>query len=397
MQLPSWLSGVHAPVLSYWVINIDPILVRLGPLAIHWYGLAYVLAISIGLWAILRYTARLGISEDQVWGIFVYTAIAGLVGGRLYYVVQQPDLVSHFLLQPYNIIAVWDGGMAFFGAIFLGSLTLFLLSRHYGFSPWIALDGGALFAAVGQIFGRFGNIINGDIVGTALGGTVNVPAATCANAPCIAFVNSAQVPWYAMVYLNPAAFHQTFIPYQPAAIYEIGLNLVILFILWQVRYVLPRIKAGYLFTLYLALYSISQIIVFFARDNDLTPFLGITGLKQAQWTGIFTLIFLVPALYLLVRRFSEPWRYTRANPVPWRAVGSVPGGKGGAPALATAAGGKVTNSAPARTASAANGSMAARGQASAPAAPPAIEMPPWEPTHPTGGALRNVFRPGSHG
>lgn len=410
MYLSSWLSAVHAPALGYWVINIDPILVRLGPLAIHWYGIAYVVAICLGLAAILRYTARLGISEDQVWGLFVYSAIAGLIGGRLYYVVQQPDLVSHFLLQPYNIIAVWDGGMAFFGAIFLGSLTLFLLARRYGFSPWIALDGGALFAAVGQIFGRFGNIINGDIVGTALGGTINVPASVCAHAPCIQFVDSATVPWYAMVYLNPGAFHPTFIPYQPATIYEIGLNLVILFILWQVRYVLPRIRAGYFFTLYLALYAISQIIVFFARDNDLTPFLGITWLKQAQWTGIFVLVLGVPALFLLARHFSAPWRYTRANPVPWThpARGDASDTVTAALAGVTAAGGARLGASPPTTTSiaakragasraATKGAASAATPAPAPAAPApaAVDMPPWQPTHPTGGELRNVFHSGN--
>src|SRR5579859_1619897 len=135
----------------------------------------YVLAITVGLWTILRYTTALGIHEDQVWGLFVWTALAGLIGGRLYFVIQQPDLVRNYLLNPVNIIAVWNGGMAFFGAIFAGTLALFLLAPRYGMSPFIAIDGGALFAAVGQIFGRFGNIVNGDILGQALANTpVNV-------------------------------------------------------------------------------------------------------------------------------------------------------------------------------------------------------------------------------
>ena len=381
MNLSAGLSATVSPVLGYFVINIDPILARLGPIAIHWYGVMYVVAICVALWASLRYTARLGVHEDQVWSIFIWTAIAGLIGGRLYYVVQQPDLWDHFILQPYNIIAVWDGGMAFFGAIFLGALTLFIMSPRYGLSPWIALDGGALFAAVGQIFGRFGNIINGDIVGTAVASSVDVPGSVCAHAPCIQYVSSAQVPWYAMVYLNPGAFHPTSVPYQPAAIYEILLNLVMLFILWQVRYILPRMKAGYLFTLYLALYAVSQIIVFFARDNVITPFLGIDVLKQAQWTGIFVLVLGVPALYLLARRYSAPWRYTLAKPVPW------------APADGALSLKQVVerDSAQALTASVA---AAAPRAATPPVLPePTVEMPPWEPTHPLGGQLRNIFTP----
>jgi phosphatidylglycerol:prolipoprotein diacylglycerol transferase len=424
------LAGGFSPVLGYWIINIDPILLRLGSIAVHWYGLMYVVGISMGLWAIRRYTHRLGIHEDQMWGLFIWTAIAGLIGGRLYYVVQQPDLVQHFLLRPVNIIAVWDGGMAFFGAIFLGGATLFYLAPRYGLSPWIALDGGALFAIVGQIFGRVGNIVNGDIVGYALSsGPINLPADTCAHAPCIAYVPDAHIPWYATVYLNPGAFHPTGIPYVPAAAYEIGLNLIMLAILWQFRYLLPRLRAGYFFAFYLGLYSVSQIVVFFVRDNVLTPFLGIGFLKQAQWTGIFVLVFAVPALVLLARRFSAPWRYDYLHPVPWAPAEAGGLARADGPALAVANGpaaragaavgprarrsGLAARSKPAPAANATsattatNAAAASAGVAVAVAEPPrapdaahpaeaappapAEELPPWEPYHPVGGELRNVF------
>ncbi len=363
-------------VLGYFVINIDPVLLRIGPLAIHWYGLMYVVAIAVALWVVRRYTATLGVHDDQVWSIFLWTAIAGLIGGRLYFVVQQPDLLSHYILQPYNIIAVWDGGMAFFGAIFLGSAVLFAVSPRYGLSPWLALDGGALFAAVGQIFGRIGNIINGDIVGYALTkGPIDVPADTCAHAPCIQFVSDNHIPWYATVYLNPASFHAQSIPYQPAAIYEIGLNLIVLAVLWQVRFLLPRIRAGYFFALYLAFYAVSQIIVFFARDNAITPFLGINGLKQAQWTAIFVLVFAVPALLVLIRRFSGPWRYSAAHPIPWPTTGSS----------------SAKRASVAEPVSAEGEQPMPNVQLASATEPEAVEMPPWQPAPRTGGRLRNLF------
>jgi phosphatidylglycerol---prolipoprotein diacylglyceryl transferase len=382
MGIASSLSLGGFPALGYIVINIDPVLLRLGPLAIHWYGLMYVVAILMGLWAVRRWSFQMGIHEDQIWSIFLWTAVAGLIGGRLYYVVQQPDLWQHFILQPINIIAVWDGGMAFFGAIFLGVLTLFLVSRRYGLSPWIAADGGAVFAVVGQIFGRFGNIINGDIVGYALTpGPINVPADTCATAPCLAYVPDPHLPWYATVYLNPGSFHAQFIPYQPAALYEIGMNLIMLFILAQVWHVLPRIRAGYLFTLYLAMYAVSQIIVFFWRDNVLTPFLGIDWLKQAQWTGIFVLVFGVPAFYLLARRFSEPWRFSPSRPLAWPPKPEAGGAKDEQRARSSGAAGQPGTQ---------GGANPGVSLASA-AEPEAVDLPPWEPVHPTGGQLRNLF------
>ncbi len=379
MGIDAGSSMGFAPVLSYIVINIDPVLLRIGPLQIHWYGVAYIVAILMGLWAVRRWAHHMGLHEDQVWNVFLWTALAGLIGGRLYYVVQQPDLWQHYILEPYNIIAVWDGGMAFFGAIFLASATLFVVGPRYGFNPWLALDGGALFAAVGQIFGRFGNIINGDIVGYAItNGPISVPADVCSKAPCInPFVSDPHIPWFATVYLNPGSFHAQSIPYQPAAAYEIGLNLIMLFVLWQVRYLYPRLRAGYFFTLYVAMYAVSQIIVFFWRDNVITPFLGVNVLKQAQWTAIFVLVFAIPALIVLIRRYSEPWRHTASRPVPWPPSGSVSGA--------------ARSSAKADSHSQ-SGEDAAVSQATA-TENVEMNLPPWEPVRPVGGRLRNVFGP----
>jgi len=227
------LTGLQHLSFAYFVINVDPVLLRLGPIVVHWYGLMYVVAISIGLWVITRWARDLGIHDDQIWGLFIWTAIAGLIGGRLYFVVQQPDLVQTYLLQPANIFKVWNGGMAFFGAIFCGTAALYFLAPRYGLSRWIAIDGGALFAAVGQIFGRVGNIINGDIVGQAASsGIVAVPGTVCSHAPCVAFVPDANILGWAVVYLNSGSFTRTGIAYQPAPIYEIGLNLIALAILW---------------------------------------------------------------------------------------------------------------------------------------------------------------------
>lgn len=357
----------HLPLtFAYIVINIDPILLRVGPLAIHWYGLMYVVAISIGLWATLRYTAHLGIHEDQAWGLFIWTAIAGLIGGRLYFVIQQHDLVSNYLLKPWNIIAVWNGGMAFFGAIFLGSATLFLLAPRYGLSRFIAIDAGAFFASIGQIFGRFGNIINGDIVGQAVSHQlINIPQNTCAQAPCIAFVSDPTVsPWWSIVYLNPGSFVATGVAYHPAPVYEILFNLIVLALIWPVRFRLPRLRAGLLFLMYLALYAVSQLIVFFARGSEeIVDFLGTHILKQAQWTAIIVLLLCIP-LYFVIMRASRPWPYSLENPVPLGAIQS----KSELDRLDTRDDDDGEGNEP-------------------------VELAPWQPVRAVGGALRNVFTP----
>jgi len=276
---------------AYIPIGIDPVIFYIGPLALRWYGLMYVVGIVMGLWAIRRFTERKGISQDIVYRILWWLIVAGLIGGRLYFVIQQPDFVTHYLEQPQHILATWEGGMAFFGALFLCIPVLFWRARAERINPWVALDGGALFAATGQIFGRIGNIINGDIVGYRS----NLPWATLYTNPhsffCMGLADPTQCG-------NPAT------AVQPAAAYELILNIVLLVVLFSLAYRLRR--PGTLMVIYLFGYVITQFFIFFARDNLVVSFLGLNwGLKQAQWTSLVVFILLIPATFLLLR-FSKP-------------------------------------------------------------------------------------------
>ncbi len=276
----------------YIHVNIDPVLIHIGPIALRWYGLMYVVGIVMGLWFISRYTERKGVSQDKVYRILWWCVVAGLLGGRLYFVIQQPDLVQDYLLQPQHILATWEGGMAFYGAIFLVVPVLFWRSVKEKLNPLVVLDAGALFAACGQIFGRIGNLINGDIIG---------------------YVN-ANLPW-STVYDNPASWAcqnlangTCHVPVQPAAGYELLLNIILLTTLFLLskRYKRP----GMLMATYLFGYAITQFLVFFTRANIVVPLFNLDwGLKQAQWTSLIFLIILIP-LTLWVRR----WHY--AQPVP---------------------------------------------------------------------------------
>jgi phosphatidylglycerol---prolipoprotein diacylglyceryl transferase len=271
----------------YIYVNIDPVLVHLGPLALRWYGLMYVVGIIIALWVIKGYTERKGIDQDMVYRVLWWCIAAGLIGGRLYFVIQQPNLVSYYFANPIHIIATWEGGMAFFGAIFLGIPTLIWRARVERVNPLVLIDAGVLFAAAGQIFGRIGNLINGDIVGYP-----------------------STLPW-STVYTHPDSWAclpgSTIcnVPVQPAAGYELLTNVVLLlFMLYLARRVT---KPGVLMLVYLFAYAITQFFLFFVRDNIYVKLFGVLDwhLKQAQWTSLFLLLFLIPITYLVVR-YSKP-------------------------------------------------------------------------------------------
>jgi phosphatidylglycerol:prolipoprotein diacylglycerol transferase len=256
-------------------INIDPIAFQVGPLAVHWYGLMYVVGITVGLASVWPYGKYKGITEEQLWTVAWVAIPAGLVGARLYYVVQQP--LAPYLSEPWRIFAFWEGGMAFYGAIFAVVLGVVIVAWKMKFSIWKILDVAVLFASIGQFFGRIGNIINGDILGYPT-----------------------TLPW-GFIYANPNSFAPRHdIAYQPAGVYEALINIVIFSVLWTLR---KRVKDGQLFFVYILLYSVSQILIFFVRDNEVL----FAGLKQAQVTAMAVILAAV-ALYFVYRKYGPQSR-----------------------------------------------------------------------------------------
>jgi phosphatidylglycerol:prolipoprotein diacylglycerol transferase len=269
------MGGVMLALLSAITVNIDPVLVKIGPFTLRWYGLMYVAGIVVGLLIVLPYARRRDVSSEQVWNIFWAVAIASLVGGRLYYVVQNNP--GDYLKHPGDILAFWQGGMAFFGAIILGVPVLLIMAYFQKVPFGVALDCIAIFAPLAQAVGRIGNILNGDIVG-----------------------DPSNLPW-AVKYTNPNSFVPSDllgVAVQPAAVYELLFSLGLFLVLWPLRYKLR--PAGLLFVLYLSLYCVGQFILFAWRHEDIAAL----GLKQAQITAVVIQALLVAVAYLILLR---PW------------------------------------------------------------------------------------------
>ena len=251
------------------VVNINPIAFSIGSFSVRWYGLMYVVGITIGLLVAWPYAKWKGFTEDQLEKVVYWAVPAGLVGARLYYVIQQP--LGPYLSQPWRILAVWEGGMAFYGAIFAVVIVILVAGWRLKISILKFLDVAALFASVGQFFGRIGNFINGDIIGYPT-----------------------KLPW-GVVYANPNSFApQHDIAYQPAAVYEALIDILLFAVLWSLR---KKVKPGILFFIYIIGYSLSQIIVFIWRDNEVV----FLGLKQAQLTAIGVLVVAVGIFVWLLK------------------------------------------------------------------------------------------------
>ena len=263
-------------------IGIDPVAFELGPITINWYGIGYVFAIAFGLFFAVRYARERGLDPDLVWDVAPWAILAGLAGGRLYYVAQN-DPLDH-LRDPGSILAVWDGGMAFFGAIMAVAATVLFFSwfRNQSLGPMI--DVAALFALMGQPIGRIGNIINGDVIGPAT-----------------------DLPW-GFVYTHPDSFAPDMVTaYHPAGLYALVMGVALIAILYPLR---NKFAYGWFFHAYLAAYCVSQLIVFMWRSEPVVAL----GLQQAQVTALVILAIQAVVLTYLWRQGSRPWINAEAAP-----------------------------------------------------------------------------------
>ncbi len=237
--------------------QFDPIAVHLGPLAVRWYGLMYLLAFSFVL-ILGRYRIKtrpdLGWTVAELDDVLFYGVLGVVLGGRLGYVLfYQP---AHFLSHPMEIFAVWQGGMAFHGG-FLGVLAaMWAFARKTG-KNWLAItDFIAPLVPLGLAAGRLGNFINGELWG-----------------------RPTDVPW-AMIF--PEVDN---LPRHPSQLYQFALEGLALFALLWLFSRKPR-PTGAVSGLFLLGYGTFRFLAEFTREPD--SFLGLLslGLSMGQWLSL---------------------------------------------------------------------------------------------------------------
>jgi phosphatidylglycerol---prolipoprotein diacylglyceryl transferase len=235
------------PILPYPAIN--PVLIHLGPLAVRWYALGYIVGILVG-WA---YARRI-IASERLWGgpapltvidydDFVIWATLGIIlGGRIGYILfyNLPLFAAH----PLQIFELWNGGMSFHGGVLGVIIAVVLYARPRGISIFSLGDVTTAVAPIGIFLVRLANFINGELWG-----------------------RPTDVPW-AMVFPTGGP-----IPRHPSQLYEATLEGIVLFIALNVLVRLGALKRPGIVTGSFALgYSIARIICEFFREPD--PQLG---------------------------------------------------------------------------------------------------------------------------
>jgi len=250
-------------------VDIDPVIVHLGPFALGWYGLSVALAIAVGMWLAFREARRRGLPMDEVESLALWVFVGGVVGARALHVIDRWDLYAP---HPHMVFAIWNGGLAIMGAVLGGTLTGLVVAWRRGLPVFAISDAAAPGVILGQAIGRLACLFTGDAVGRATSG-------------------------FGITYLNPHAMvPQLGVAYEPVFLYEMAWDLAVFAILWALR---SRLRVdGQLFALYLALYAFGKFTLTFLR----TETVWLLGLQEAQLLSIVALF--VAAGWLAVTRGS---------------------------------------------------------------------------------------------
>ena len=217
---------------------IDPEIMHIGPLAIRWYGVMYLIGFAASYFLVKEQIKKRGLplSSDFLESLFTYIILGLVIGARLGYVLFY-DLTA-YMNHPLEIFAVWHGGMSFHGGL-IGSVVCGVwYCKRSRADAWLVADLVSATAPIGLGMGRLGNFINGELYGRVT-----------------------DMPW-GMIFPNGGL-----LPRHPSQLYEFFLEGVALFaVLWNMK---DRVRrSGVLLSLFIMLYGVIRFLVEFFREPD---------------------------------------------------------------------------------------------------------------------------------
>ena len=151
--------------IDAFTVNKTAFTIPIGAgISVRWYGLIITMGIILAMLYATYRAKQEGIIFDDLLDMSIFTIIFAIIGARAYYVLFSLDQYDSFL----DMIAIWNGGLAIYGAIIAGALTLFVMCKRKKISVYKTLDMAAPAVMIGQILGRWGNFFNGEAHGTEL-------------------------------------------------------------------------------------------------------------------------------------------------------------------------------------------------------------------------------------
>ena len=239
--------------------DISPIMFSIGPLAIRWYSMAYLVGIVAG-WMLVNRNVRinkLGLEKTQIEDLMFYITLGIILGGRLGYAIFYGG--AEMWLKPWRLLEIWKGGMSFHGGVVGVIAAVWLFSRKIKYSFLALTDLVVLYAPIGIFLGRLANFVNDELWGRVT-----------------------TVPWAVRF---PAG---GYLPRHPSQLYEGLLEGVLMFVVLNLLWQLPKIRRihGVVSALFIILYGCFRIILEQFREPDAQLGFFFGGVTMGQMLSI---------------------------------------------------------------------------------------------------------------
>ncbi len=262
----------------------DPVALQLGPIPVYWYGIGYALGLAVAYLVMLRLARRAGEDADMLANGVIVVAIAALIGGRAYHVIDQWALYQG---DPIKIFLPPYSGLGVYGGIASGTVAAFVYARYKKapFLRWADIVAPGLF--VMQAIARWGNFFNQELYGTPTTLPWGIPI-DCAHR-IAAYACGGDFP-------ESTLFH-------PLFLYESLSGLIgAAVLIWLAFHARKRLRPGDLLLLFFVWYGLVRFVLETFRQDNWIFF----GVPTAQ---IVSLLFVVPALLILA------WRHRPGHPL----------------------------------------------------------------------------------
>lgn len=259
---------------------IDPIIFTIGNFSLRWYGVIVMVGVVVGSLIVERALKRHGENPESIWDALIWVLIPGVVGARLWFVLNATLGGSTIYTQnPVEILKIWHGGLHIFGAFLFGAVGLLYFLKKNNLDSWLFLDAAGPAMLIGQGFGRIANFINQELYG---------PPTTLPWGIAIDFGH--RLPQFINL-PDTTRFHPTFA-------YEMLWNFAAAgLLLWLARRYEEDIKPGTIFSGWLLLAGIGRTWIEFFRPDQ--PKIGESYISYSMIVA--GLMAITGALMLLAR------------------------------------------------------------------------------------------------
>lgn len=245
------------------IAQIDRVAFNFLGIPIYWYALIIVSGIIIAMWLSSREAVRVGLKSEDVTDFMLWGLPLSIIGARLYYILFD---LPQYIADPIQIFNIRSGGLAIYGGLIAGAITLYFFTKYHFISMWTFLDIAAPSVILAQAIGRWGNFMNHEAYGPV---TTRI------------FLENLHIPRFIIDNMYIEGFYR-----QPTFLYESVWSLIGFILLLFLRNKKHLLKKGEVLLVYVMWYSFGRFFIEGLRTDSLY-FLGVIRISQLLSAFLF--------------------------------------------------------------------------------------------------------------